>query len=643
MKRIFFNLLVIAMMLPSAAVITSCDKEELPPEQEQTDDEDKDDDGKDEGDEPSGVERSVKLDATEKTLKVGETFVLTATFEGEGTADLDFTWTSSNTDFATVAETADDPAKATVTAVAEGTAVITIACKDEEAGIDLSASATVTVTAAEPETPEADGVIRILAIGNSFSQDAVDQYLWDLFNAAGQKAFIGNMYIGGCSLDKHWDNAQNDAAAYEYHKIADGTKEVIKEQKLSEVIASEPWDYISLQQVSGESGQYDTYTHLPDMINYVKGLATNPDMKIVYHQTWAYQNGADHADFPDYDSDQMTMYNAIMTAVKQAAEANSDIAFVIPSGTAVQNGRTSFIGDNFCRDGYHLEVNYGRFTASCTWFESIAADSDEFTGNSDVTANTWKPESVSDYYAEIAKAAAHAAVANPYEVTEMTDYQTPDITSDGTTPMYVDFGSKNPSTELPWTNNVGSAEVSEGAVWLTDCNGAYTGATLSITAPFNSLWDGVGTEKNVKDETFEAKGVVFPYNVWTDALVIGGKKSDLGGDGDKGPATIEISGLEPSKTYKFTILTCRWEGSTGPRKIKLQLRGSSSTEAVTVDTGMPKNTAWASYDLDSYASEFTGVTPDAEGRIYLDATAVDAGHATVVEGHLNGMVITPEN
>ena len=42
-------------------------------------------------------------------------------------------------------------------------------------------------------------------------------------------------------------------------------------------------------------------------------------------------------------------------------------------------------------------------------------------------------------------------------------------------------------------------------------------------------------------------------------------------------------------------------------------------------------------------SEFTGVTPDAEGRIYLDATAVDAGHEAVVEGHLNGMVITPEN
>ena len=38
-----------------------------------------------------------------------------------------------------------------------------------------------------------DGVIRILAIGNSFSQDAVEQYLYELFDAAGIKVIIGNM------------------------------------------------------------------------------------------------------------------------------------------------------------------------------------------------------------------------------------------------------------------------------------------------------------------------------------------------------------------------------------------------------------------------------------------------------------------
>jgi len=35
------------------------------------------------------------------------------------------------------------------------------------------------------------------------------------------------------------------------------------------------WDYISLQQVSGKSGQYDTYKpYLSNLVNYVKGCAT---------------------------------------------------------------------------------------------------------------------------------------------------------------------------------------------------------------------------------------------------------------------------------------------------------------------------------------------------------------------------------
>lgn len=37
--------------------------------------------------------------------------------------------------------------------------------------------------------------LRILAIGNSFSQDAVEQNLYEICAAAGQQVIIGNMYI----------------------------------------------------------------------------------------------------------------------------------------------------------------------------------------------------------------------------------------------------------------------------------------------------------------------------------------------------------------------------------------------------------------------------------------------------------------
>ena len=35
-------------------------------------------------------------------------------------------------------------------------------------------------------------LVKVLAIGNSFSQDAVEQYLWELAREAGVKMIIGN-------------------------------------------------------------------------------------------------------------------------------------------------------------------------------------------------------------------------------------------------------------------------------------------------------------------------------------------------------------------------------------------------------------------------------------------------------------------
>ena len=49
-------------------------------------------------------------------------------------------------------------------------------------------------------------VIKVLAIGNSFSEDAVEQYLYELAAAQGDSLIIGNAYIGGCSLEMHLDN-----------------------------------------------------------------------------------------------------------------------------------------------------------------------------------------------------------------------------------------------------------------------------------------------------------------------------------------------------------------------------------------------------------------------------------------------------
>lgn len=52
--------------------------------------------------------------------------------------------------------------------------------------------------------------LRILAIGNSFSRDAIEQNLHELAAADGHTAIIGNLFIGGCSLEFHLYNARGD-------------------------------------------------------------------------------------------------------------------------------------------------------------------------------------------------------------------------------------------------------------------------------------------------------------------------------------------------------------------------------------------------------------------------------------------------
>ncbi|WP_286847138.1 DUF4886 domain-containing protein [Proteiniphilum sp. UBA5463] len=68
--------------------------------------------------------------------------------------------------------------------------------------------------------------IKLLAIGNSFSDDAIEHYLPGLVEANGDTIIIGNMYIAGCSLEKHYNNTVNNSPDYSYRKIVDGIKTI---------------------------------------------------------------------------------------------------------------------------------------------------------------------------------------------------------------------------------------------------------------------------------------------------------------------------------------------------------------------------------------------------------------------------------
>ena len=253
----------------------------------------------------------------------------------------------------------------------------------------------------------------ILAIGNSFSWDAME-YLYQILQELGYKdIFLGNLYIGGCTLQTHANNITASANAYEYRTNSKGSWGSTNGYISTTAMKERDWDFVSVQQASGYSGIADSFEpYLSTIMTAVKQYC--PNAKRMWHMTWAYQGNSTHSDFAKYGKDQMTMYNAILDAVKTKVLTRGDFDFVIPCGTAVQNLRTSYLGDTITRDGYHMSYNNGRLLTGLMWARQI-------TGKS-IADIAYKPSSYT-YTADqikVIKEAVENAYNKPYEVTAST-------------------------------------------------------------------------------------------------------------------------------------------------------------------------------------------------------------------------------
>lgn len=257
--------------------------------------------------------------------------------------------------------------------------------------------------------------LKILAIGNSFSVDAM-QHLYTIAKSEGvEEIILGNLYIGGCPVDKHNANAKSGEAAYKYYKNTTGEWQTWPSMvSLLQGLQDEQWDIITMQQGSAKSGIADSYQpHLDELIAFVNENKTNPDAKLFWHMTWAYQQDSDHSAFPNYGNDQRAMYLGIVNSLQQVVEPTGAFAQVLPVGTAIQNARTGFVGDTLTRDGFHLS-DLGRAIAAYTWYTVI-------NGQPLYAVNVDKigTQKLTDEHKTLIIEAVNSAIDNPYSVTEL--------------------------------------------------------------------------------------------------------------------------------------------------------------------------------------------------------------------------------
>jgi hypothetical protein len=269
-----------------------------------------------------------------------------------------------------------------------------------------------------------DGTLRILAIGNSFSDDGTEYLPALLENLNVKNVEVARLYVGGCTLEQHVNFYDNSEAAYKfYHSKAGENKWVENPEKVTMqyALAMGEWDIITMQQASGFSGMYDSYTpYLGRLIEAVK--KAQPQAELVWHMTWSYSSDSNHKHYKHYNNDQQQMNNAIDNCLHTLLAEFDEIERIVPSGTAVKSLRKSAINNypkDLTRDGFHMGHGAGRYALACTWYETLV---EPYTGKS-MMGNTLRVcgglVSVSDIVALYCQKAAKKAAKRPFKVSNI--------------------------------------------------------------------------------------------------------------------------------------------------------------------------------------------------------------------------------
>ncbi|WP_310601920.1 DUF4886 domain-containing protein [Anaerosporobacter sp.] len=224
---------------------------------------------------------------------------------------------------------------------------------------------------------------KMLAVGNSFTQDSL-YYLHDLAKAGDIELKAVNLYIGGCSLERHWNNVESDAKEYMYEENGESTERYVS---INEMLVEDDWDYIITQQASHDSGIKETYfPYLEQLVEHFKSNV--PNAECLLQKTWAYEQDSNHEEFPRYHCNQQQMYNQLSECYEEAAKRMG--LRLIPSGDVIQSVRKKKpfryeLGEkSLCRDGFHMDMIYGRYLLSAVIYS--------FLFEKDIRENTFFPE-----------------------------------------------------------------------------------------------------------------------------------------------------------------------------------------------------------------------------------------------------------
>ena len=173
--------------------------------------------------------------------------------------------------------------------------------------------------------------LKVLTIGNSFA-DSVFRFLPAVTESVpGCKIEMDRANIGGCTLERHWQEHLKSEADPKYKPYGWSKKN----RSLREILGSKKWDIVTIQQGSHESWRPESYEpYAENLIRLIRELA--PQAEIIIQETWAYRS--DDNRLKSWGFGQEEMYSRLTECYRNLAKKYQ--LRVIPTGAAVQLTRT---------------------------------------------------------------------------------------------------------------------------------------------------------------------------------------------------------------------------------------------------------------------------------------------------------------
>ena len=204
---------------------------------------------------------------------------------------------------------------------------------------------------------------KVLFISNSYGEDAT-RYLYGVARAAGEKLKVMTLYIGGCSLARHYRNMLSGDPAYACFVNGMSTGIYVS---LKQALLSDEWDVVVMQQCSPQSGHPESYEpYLSELSAYVRKMV--PKAQQYMQMTWTFAEGAPRFKLTRFET-RAEMIPAVVEAYTEAA-ASIGADALVPAMHAMCKLYDA-IGDKAYRDGYHCSFGVARYMLACLWFIAL--------------------------------------------------------------------------------------------------------------------------------------------------------------------------------------------------------------------------------------------------------------------------------